>query len=89
MEANPSISPESSTERLENNWRELYVAALFETNRSLLPARIENAELAIRLRSRQLFASGKDTIDEDQVLDDALYALKALRNCTDPDTIAA
>jgi hypothetical protein len=32
-------------------------------------------------RARELFAAGRDTIEEDQALDDALYALRALQNC--------
>jgi hypothetical protein len=28
-----------------------------------------------------LFSAGSDTIEEDQALDDALYALHALQNC--------
>ena len=30
---------------------------------------------------RELFAAETDHIEEDVVLDDALYALRALRNC--------
>jgi hypothetical protein len=64
-------------------WGELYVAALFETDKSRVPSRIAEAEKAIVARARELFFSGADTIEEDQALDDALYALKALQNCLD------
>src|SRR5437660_389049 len=60
-------------------WRQLYKAALFETNRDRLPERIAEAEKAIVARSRELFASTTDTIEEDQALDDALYAMRALQ----------
>jgi hypothetical protein len=70
-----ACSPPSTT------WRELYIAALFETDNSRLPARIADAEKATIARARELFFSGVDTIEEDQALDDALYALRALRNC--------
>ncbi len=63
-----------------SSWRELYKAALFETNRDKLPERIANAEKAIVARARELFASSADTIEEDQALDDALYALRALQS---------
>jgi hypothetical protein len=63
------------------SWRELYAAALFETDRDRIPARIADAEKAIVARARELFACGSDTIEEDQALDDALYALRALQNC--------
>ncbi len=71
-------------------WRELYSAALFETDKNQIPLRISAAEKAIIARSRELFAAGSDTIEEDQALDDALYALKALQSCLDScSTIAA
>jgi len=63
------------------NWRELYTAALFESDTQRIPARISDAEKAIVARARELFSAGADTIEEDQALDDALYALRALQNC--------
>ncbi|MHB8217926.1 MAG: hypothetical protein ACYDDS_17780 [Candidatus Sulfotelmatobacter sp.] len=62
-------------------WRELYSAALFETDESRIPNRIVDAEKAIVARARELFSAGGDSIEEDQALDDALYALRALQNC--------
>ena len=70
-------------------WRELYTAALFETDKDRLPTRIAVAEKAIIARSRELFSAGSDTIEEDQALDDALYALKALQSCLDTNSAAA
>ena len=66
---------------VSRNWRELYTAALFETDKERVPARIADAEKAILVRARELFAAGADTIEEDQALDDALYALRALQSC--------
>jgi hypothetical protein len=63
------------------SWRDLYIAALFETDRDRMPTRIANAEKAIVARARELFAEATDTVEEDQALDDALYALRALHNC--------
>jgi hypothetical protein len=63
------------------SWRDLYVVALFETNTDQIPLRIADAEKAIVNRARELFSAGADTIEEDQALDDALYALRALQNC--------
>lgn len=65
------------------SWRELYTAALFETDKDRIPKRIVDAEKAIVARARELFAAGSDTIEEDQALDDALYALRALQNCVE------
>ncbi len=65
------------------SWRELYTVALFETDRDRIPVRIAEAERAIVARARELFAAGSDTIEEDQAMDDALYALRALQTCLD------
>lgn len=73
----------TSPQFMLRNWRELYTAALFETDKNRIPARIADAEKAIVGRARELFAAGADTIEEDQALDDALYALRALQNCLD------
>jgi hypothetical protein len=64
-----------------NSWRELYKAALFETDKDKLPRRIAAAEQAIVARARELFGIDTDNIEEDQALDDALYALRALQSC--------
>lgn len=71
-------------------WHVLYHAALFETDRNRVPQRIAEAEKAILSRIRELFDAETDHIEEDVVLDDALYALRALRNCVAaPETAAA
>ena len=70
-------------------WHALYQAALFETDRAKIPERIDAAEKAILDRVKQLFVVNKDHIEEDQILDDALYALRALRNCVVTDVDAA
>jgi hypothetical protein len=68
----------------------LYQAALFETDRELIPARIAKAEKAILDRVKELFGVDSDHIEEeDQILDDALYALRALRNCVVSEVNAA
>lgn len=62
-------------------WHTLYHAALFETDPRQLPHRIAEAENAILGRIKELFTTTADHIEEDIVLDDALYALRALRSC--------
>jgi hypothetical protein len=47
------------------NWRALYSAALFETDKGRIPARIADAEKAIVTRARELFSASADTIEED------------------------
>jgi hypothetical protein len=63
------------------DWRELYTAALFETDKQKLPARMNEAERRLIQRSRELFAMPGDNIEEKHAVDDALYALRALRSC--------
>ena len=61
-------------------WRDLYKAALFEVDNARLPERIAQAEKALALRARELFYAAGDNIEEGEALDDAIYALHALRN---------
>ena len=68
------------------NWRELYKAAIFETDTSKLAGRIEEARKAIVARSRELFASSSDYDGETEATEDALYALRALENCLRSNT---
>jgi len=63
------------------DWRELYIAALFETDKEKLPARVDAAERRLLQRSRDLFALPGNNIEEKHAVDDALYALRALRSC--------
>ncbi|HZQ94439.1 MAG TPA: hypothetical protein VFA67_05470 [Candidatus Sulfotelmatobacter sp.] len=81
-------SPRNSSDS-SSRWHSLYQAALFETDREKIPERIDAAERAILDRVRELFAVKNDHIEEDQILDDALYALRALRNCVVPEINAA
>jgi hypothetical protein len=67
-------------------WREFYRAALFETDQQKLPAHIAEAERALILRARALSAMSGDNSEEGQALEDALYALRALRNCLELKT---
>ena len=63
------------------SWRGLYKAALFETDASKLPSRIEEARRALVCRSRELFAASPNNDGETEASENALYALHALENC--------
>ncbi len=63
------------------NWRGLYKAALFETDTSKLPGRIEEARKALIFRSRELFRTSPNCDGETEAIETALYALQALENC--------
>jgi hypothetical protein len=62
-------------------WRDLYVAALMEADDEKMSVRIAQAERAILDRARELFNAPGDNLQERQALDDALYALRALKSC--------
>lgn len=64
----------------EFRWRELYVTPLFEADPRKVQENIAQAEWAIVLRARQLCGMRGDNIQEEQELDDALYALRALKS---------
>ena len=74
------MDADKSTETLRS-WRGLYRAALFETDASKLPLRIEEARRAIVFRSRGLLAASPSYDDETEAIENALYALHALENC--------
>lgn len=81
---NPVPHPSNTTP-----WRNLYVAALFEADHSILPDKIARAEAALVQRARELFYAPGDHIEEEEALDDAMYALQALRStyqCGRPTT---
>jgi hypothetical protein len=60
------------------DWRTLYRAAILESNRSIVPQRVSEAEEAVIARGREIFyADG--TREEKDALEDALYALRAFR----------
>lgn len=64
-----------------NDWKDLYVAALLEGDKEKIPSLIDQAERAIVDRARELFRTAGDHIQEEEGLEDALYALHALKTC--------
>ena len=62
------------------SWKDLYQAALCESNLNKLPERIADAETALVMRARDLFYTSGDKIDEAESLDDAMCILHALRS---------
>jgi hypothetical protein len=61
------------------SWPELYRQALLESDRSRLPARIEEAHKAIQRRARELWYAGSPETRERRDLDAALGFLGLLR----------
>jgi hypothetical protein len=52
-----------------------------ETDNQRMSARIADAERVMLERGRDLFKASGDNIQEEEALDDALYALRALKTC--------
>lgn len=63
-----------------SSWRDLYAAALLESDDAKLSERIAEAEWALVLRAQELSYTAGDHIDEESDLNDAKYSLNALRN---------
>ena len=61
------------------DWRTLYRAAILESNKSIVPQRVSEAEDAVIARGREIFC-GHSTREEKDALEDALYALRAFRS---------
>jgi hypothetical protein len=77
MSRNHVTSPSNSNDH--GDWRSLYRAAILETNTSVIPQKVSEAEQAVLARGRELFY-GAGTIEEKEALADALYALRAFRS---------
>jgi hypothetical protein len=69
-----------------NRWKTLYTAAILETDKRLLPQRVLEAEEAVKARGREVYGHG--TAEEEEALDDALYALRAFRTAWQHDEAA-
>ena len=68
----------SSQEKGTVDWKDLYLAALFEQDKNRLAERIVTAQLAIATR-RQELSSGNAEVK--RVLDNAAFSLQALAQC--------
>ena len=62
------------------SWKDLYQAALCESDLNKLPERIADAETALVMRARDLFYTSGDKIDEAESLDDAMCILHTLQS---------
>jgi hypothetical protein len=73
---------------VSKNWRDLYLAALFEVDQRRMCSRITDAEKAIVERSRALIAAGCNIAKERQALDSSMDALRSLRSCLNQSAIS-
>ena len=61
-------------------WKESYMTALFEVDKRKLLERIDEAEAAVVLRTRELFQGIEHHQQERKALEAALCALRVLRS---------
>jgi len=62
------------------SWKDLYQAAICESDLNKLLRRIDEAEAALEICARELFHAAGDDGEEGESLDDAMCILHALRN---------
>ena len=62
------------------SWKDLYQAAIHESDMNKLSERIADAESALVIRMRELFYTSGDKFQEEESLDDAMCILHALRS---------
>ena len=67
---------------ISKTWKEFYKAALFETDKNKMSERIAQAEWELTLRSRELFHTGSEHLQERQAVLAAIYALHILDSTT-------
>ena len=67
---------------ISGSWKELYRAALFETNEGKLSERIALAEWALAVRARELFYTDEEHLQERLAVDAAISSLQTLRSTT-------
>jgi hypothetical protein len=70
------------------NWKNLYTAALFETDKAKLAQKIAAAQIAIAARRREILVLGTDSAER-RILDNAAFSLQALGECFSLGQLAA
>jgi DNA-directed RNA polymerase len=70
----------SSRTEFTTDWKDLYIAALFENDKTRLAQRIAAAQVAIAARRQEVLVTGNDP-EERRVLDNAGFSLQALAQC--------
>jgi hypothetical protein len=70
------------------HWKDLFLAAMFETDWEVLVSRLAEAEGAIIARGRELLHATGDITAEREAVEDALYVLRAYRNAYRQSNVA-
>ena len=62
----------------QTDWKILYRAVIAETNTSVVPRRVSDAEEAVLVREREI-SYGNGDPEEKEALEEALYTLRAFK----------
>lgn len=65
----------------KNTWRDLYLQAIFELERTKIPFRIQEAERALIRREHELRTAPNGSAEREAIIN-ALHCLEALRHCS-------
>jgi hypothetical protein len=74
-----SMDVRADVSRSTSDWKELYMAAIFEDDSVKLVVRIAEAERALAARAAELFDSSGNPAREQQAMENAAYFLRLLR----------
>ena len=75
------MSPAVCKSLTKQSWRDLFQAAIYESDLNNLPKRLDDAEGALITCARELFyGAGDGDGEEAESLDDAMCILRALRS---------
>src|SRR5690242_5540519 len=61
------------------DWRDLYMAAIFEDDKEKILTRVAKAEEAVAARASELFDADGSQVRERKAVENAIYFLKLLR----------
>ena len=65
-----------------HGWHDLYMQAVFESDRNKISGRIRDAEKALANREHELYSIPRSTAERQAVVT-AMHSLNALRTCLD------
>src|SRR6266550_1124510 len=67
-----------------HGWHDLYIQAVFESDRNKISGRIRDAGKALANREHELYSIPQSTVERQAVVT-AMHSLDALRSCLDLD----
>jgi hypothetical protein len=72
----------SAASKPVHGWHDLYMQAVFESDRNKISERIRDAEKALATREHELYSIPQSTAERQAVVT-AMHSMEALRTCLD------